>query len=242
MLILGQEPELFWAHFLRAVGHQKLKNLSEARASLTVCVGKRPDFGDSTAESHDPMLEEVRDALTRRANDTDLFHFEHDHSRYIALAAPITFSSLLDKEMLVLTVPVSDFTRESDRLLRRALAVSAALLLAGFAASLMASRLITRSLSALTKQAMHLGDLEFRDAPPLESRIAEINTLAAALGSARDAIRTFALYVPRELVRKIVASGLFAGRTALRQEVTVLPDRCGATAPAKGLFLVGVEY
>jgi len=82
------------------------------------------------------------------------------------------------------------------------------------------SRLITRSLSDLTAEAVHLRDLDFEEGPTIQSRM--INTLAGALVSARDAIRTFAHNVPRELVRKIVASGLFVGRTAIRQEVTVL--------------------
>jgi tetratricopeptide (TPR) repeat protein len=41
---LGLDADLFWAHFFRAVGYQHLNNASEARASLTVCIGKRPDF------------------------------------------------------------------------------------------------------------------------------------------------------------------------------------------------------
>ena len=40
------------------------------------------------------------------------------------------------------------------------------------------------------------------------------------MNRARDAIFTFALYVPKELVRKGIESGQFAGRSARRQEVT----------------------
>jgi adenylate cyclase len=190
--------------------------------SILTAFGKRSEFGDSTAESRDPLLREVRDALAKKSGDGKLLRFEHDHERYIALAEPITFSSLLDKEILVIAAPLSDFTADSDRQLHHALAISGALLLAGLGASLIASRLITRSLSALTTEAVHLGDLDFRDAPPVSSLITEINMLATALASARDAIKSFALYVPRELVRKIVAAGLSAGRGAARQDVTVL--------------------
>lgn len=42
------------------------------------------------------------------------------------------------------------------------------------------------------------------------------------MNRARDAIFTFALYVPRELVRKGIESGQFSGRAAWRQEVTAL--------------------
>ena len=127
---------------------------------LLTAFGKRSGLGDSTVEAHDPALKAVRRALAEKPGETELFRFEHDHERYIALAAPITFSSLLDKETLVLTAPLSDFTGESDRLLHRTFAVSGTLLLIGFVASLMASRFITRSLQALTVEAAHLGDLE----------------------------------------------------------------------------------
>ena len=67
-----------------------------------------------------------------------------------------------------------------------------------------------------------IGSLEFGGEDTLHSRVDEINTLTGALGSARRAIGTFALYVPRELVRKIVASGQAVAGSAHRQEVTVL--------------------
>jgi tRNA pseudouridine38-40 synthase len=45
----------------------------------------------------------------------------------------------------------------------------------------------------------------------------------------------------KHMVRNIVGTLIEAGRGNLA-DVTVLPERCGATAPAKGLFLLGVEY
>jgi tRNA U38,U39,U40 pseudouridine synthase TruA len=43
------------------------------------------------------------------------------------------------------------------------------------------------------------------------------------------------------MVRNIVGTLIEAGRGNL-PDVTALPARSGATAPAKGLFLLGVEY
>lgn len=75
---------------------------------------------------------------------------------------------------------------------------------------------------ALTADARRIGDLEFAQRPLGHSWVTEINTLAAAMAAARNAIRTFALYVPRELVRRIIASGQGVDGNAARQEVTVL--------------------
>lgn len=45
----------------------------------------------------------------------------------------------------------------------------------------------------------------------------------------------------KHMVRNIVGTLIEAGRGNL-EDVHVLPARCGATAPAKGLFLMSVEY
>jgi tRNA pseudouridine38-40 synthase len=45
----------------------------------------------------------------------------------------------------------------------------------------------------------------------------------------------------KHMVRNLVGTLIEAGRGNIA-DVTALPDRCGATAPAKGLFLASVEY
>ena len=164
----------------------------------------------------------MRKLAGEQEGDDKVKRFASGGQNYIAHVTAIRFSSLHNEHVLVIAAPMSDFTEASERLLRHGLRVSAALLVAGLAIALIASRLITGSLSRLTAEAVHFGDLDFVEGAQVQSRIKEINMLAGALASARDAIRTFALYVPRELVRKIVASGLFGERGAVRQEVTVL--------------------
>lgn len=185
--------------------------------------GKLPEFHARLAAPPDPVLSRIGALLKERDNAADpVKRFSHEGEKYVAHVSAIRFALLPEEQTLVIAAPLSDFTAASQRLLRRGLLASGALLLAGLLAALAVSRLITRSLQALTAKALHLGDLDFEETTEVRSRIKEINTLGHALGAARDAIRTFALYVPRELVRKIVASGQFAGRGASRQEVTVL--------------------
>jgi len=45
----------------------------------------------------------------------------------------------------------------------------------------------------------------------------------------------------KHMVRNMVGTLIDAGRGRL-EDVEKMPERCGATAPAKGLFLIGVEY
>jgi adenylate cyclase len=82
--------------------------------------------------------------------------------------------------------------------------------------------MVSRSLYRLADEARRIGDLDVGEKAVSHSLITEINTLATALASSRHALGQFALYVPREVVRRIVNSD---GRTlvkAKRQDVTVL--------------------
>jgi adenylate cyclase len=81
---------------------------------------------------------------------------------------------------------------------------------------------MSRPLGAITAQADRLIHLDLGGAERVRSRIAEISLLGAAVSAARDTISTFGLYVPKELVRRIIGSHEFTGRAGKRQNVTAL--------------------
>lgn len=141
---------------------------------------------------------------------------------YLAQISPVEFSGLLKGNVVVLAAPLDDFVGPSDRLLNKTLWIASILVLVGIAAALVVARLISNALFSLANEARQIGNLELDGNLATHSWIAEINVLANALASARDAIHNFALYVPRELVRRIVNSGKLAVGTALRQDVTLL--------------------
>jgi adenylate cyclase len=171
----------------------------------------------------DPVLDAVRVLLDAKGDQPEgTVSFLVDGQPYRAEISSVGFSGLVEGNTVVIAAPLSDFTGASVRLLQKALLISGILLLAGIVAALLIARLVSNSLSSLTADARQIGDLEFNQQSAIQSHIAEINTLAGALGSARDAIRTFALYVPRELVRRIVASGQAAAGSAVRQDVTII--------------------
>lgn len=177
--------------------------------------------GLGTAPVDDRLVEIARDVVAGSAGRIATVSDGGAAEQYLMTAKRIEFSPLLQGNVLVIAAPLRDFTAESEQLLKHGVALSLALLLAGIAAAIAVARFITRSLSKLTADAMQLGNLEVR-APEMErSYVTEINLLSEALAVARDAIRNFALYVPRELVRKIVAS---KGAAALgeRLDVTII--------------------
>lgn len=145
-----------------------------------------------------------------------------DGEDYLAQIAPVSISGLFRGSSAAIIVPMEDLVRDANRQLARNFAVASVFVIAGIGASILLSRMISRKLYQLADEARRLGDLDFAAKPASHSFITEINTLASALSAARRAISQFALYVPREVVRRIVDP---AGRDvakAKRQTVTVL--------------------
>lgn len=171
----------------------------------------------------DPAIPAVTNlAQDSRVPDGEVVRFAVNGREYLAQSFHAEIAGLLKDYTVIIAAPLDELIGPVERTLRRNLAAAAAFLAAGAIAAIIISRLISRSLYALADEARQLGNLEFKQSRVSRSWISEVNALAKALGSARDAIRTFSLYVPRELVRRIVIAGQSAIGSASRQEITVL--------------------
>ncbi|OAP40965.1 cyclase [Sinorhizobium glycinis] len=145
-----------------------------------------------------------------------------DGETHLVQITPVSVSGLFKGSLVAIIVPLEDLVAEANRLLARNLLVAAACVIAGVAASIMLSRMISRSIYQLADEARRIGDLDVTERGASHSWITEINTLARALAASRHAIGQFALYVPREVVRRIVGPEGSALVKATRQDVTVL--------------------
>jgi adenylate cyclase len=102
------------------------------------------------------------------------------------------------------------------------LTIAGLVVLLGIGGALLLASMISSSLHRLKSGADQLQDFDFQTPIDVPSSITEISSLSQAMNRARDAIFTFALFVPRELVRKGMKSGSFSSRTAARQQVTAI--------------------
>ncbi|PDT53717.1 MULTISPECIES: adenylate/guanylate cyclase domain-containing protein [Sinorhizobium] len=141
---------------------------------------------------------------------------------YLVAVTPIQSAQLLAGHRIVVAAPLDELMAAANETLVQGLAISGSVVVLAVLFSLVLAHLITKSLNQLTASANRLQDLDFATPIKVSSHVAEISTLNSAMNRARDAISTFALYVPRELVRKGIESGQFAGRAGWRQEVTAL--------------------
>ncbi|MBM3089896.1 HAMP domain-containing protein [Ensifer sp. T173] len=141
---------------------------------------------------------------------------------YLVMVTPLESELLLTGHRAVVAAPLDELMADANKALIQGLAISGAVVALAVLSSLVLAHLITKSLNQLTASANRLQDLDFTTPIDVSSHVSEISTLGGAMNRARDAIFTFALYVPRELVRKGIESGQFSGRAAWRQEVTAL--------------------
>lgn len=167
----------------------------------------------------DPIVDSIR------SDDswTDAPRFVDAGGRqFLVLVTPLRSTLLLARHRVVVAAPLDELTQDARASLVQATLISAMVVLGAILLALFLSRLITRSLHLLTASADRLENLDFATPVDVRSHVAEITALGRAMNRARDAIFTFALYVPKEFVRKGMQAGHFTGRGAVRQEVTAL--------------------
>ena len=173
------------------------------------------------ADHPDPML---RQAWTTwrslpEAERTAPFHVEG----YLAMASP--FPARTGIPWVVLTVvPEDDFLGAAREELRLAAVLGFLALLVALALGLALSRSVTRAMDGLREELLkvarfELGPARFSDEP---SPFREINEMGVAADRMKQGLDGFARYVPRELVRQLVAAGREAKVGAERREVTIL--------------------
>jgi adenylate cyclase len=101
---------------------------------------------------------------------------------------------------------------------------------------LMASRLLTRPIASLIKETDNIRRLELDTPVHVPTPVHELTNLAKALDNMKSALRSFGVYVPKEVVRSIVTSGTDSVVGGTRQKVTVMfTDLKGFTASSEQL-------
>lgn len=103
-----------------------------------------------------------------------------------------------------------------------ALLLAVAGLLAGLGAAALAAHRLAAGLHALTREAELIRRLDLDDPLPAPGGAAEVNALGEALGGTKSALRLFSVYVPRDLVRKLMAEGAEAKLGGERRRLSVM--------------------
>lgn len=118
--------------------------------------------------------------------------------------------------------PESDFLGDVQRRMIQLFAVLlVVVVVVVLAASHFISERFARQLRALSGSMEEVGRLELADTPFLETNVREIVSMQQALTQMKGGLRSFARYVPRDLVRRLLQSGREAVLGGETREMTV---------------------
>lgn len=141
-----------------------------------------------------------------RAGRRDRFSFEFAGHSYMAAFTDMP-TNFAKPWVIAIVVPADDFVGELKRTNRELVLIVLAVTLAGILLVGLFARLISRPLTEMAAEADKVRRLDLADDIGLRSRITEIQRLSDALAAMKAAVHAFARYVPRELVRDLMASG-----------------------------------
>ena len=124
---------------------------------------------------------------------------------------------------LYVGAPLSDFTAAADRVARYSLALAGLLTLGVILVGVLIARAVTRPIQKAIRAMDSIARLEEIDDAAFErSFLSEIDSLNASVGTMKTAMRSFGRYVPRELVRDLLALRQPLELGGRRREITVL--------------------
>jgi adenylate cyclase len=133
-------------------------------------------------------------------------------------------------------IPLATVVGPADRIGLTALGIGLVATLAAVLIVLMAARSISRPLRLVTGQLGRVMRFEPDEVRPPPSRIREIEALGGALTVLDLTLKSFATFVPSQIVRRIVAHKQSAALGGRRQALTVMfTDVTGFTSMAEGL-------
>lgn len=165
------------------------------------------DFDDAPMEGFRAALA-ASDEASGREDDGEVraLEFEVDGEPWLASVASFEVDRGLRWRVGAIA-PERDFLAELQRENRISAFIGVgALLLAVLLAVYLANR-VAQPLAQLARQMDGVGRFDLEETPPARSLFAEIDAMSRALASMKRGLGSFARFVPRDLVRTLLASG-----------------------------------
>ena len=191
--------------------------LSHPRLALVAAAAAGEELVSLRSVS-DPVLRAYANAS--RAGSAS-FTFDAEGTSYLATATPFAVDQGITWTVGVLA-PQSDFVGPVHRHLAISFAILAVLLIVAIALSipLVADR-FSSPLRALSVEMEQLGRLDLAQRPLPSSGVLEIANMTRALSAMKGGLASFARYVPRDLVRRLLEHGQEATLGGKTQELTI---------------------
>jgi adenylate cyclase len=140
-------------------------------------------------------------------------------------------------------VPEAEFLSDIDRTTRQALLGLLGLALAlGITAALLAQRILSEPVAALTGDLRKIERFELEDIPYRPGRLQEYDLLSAAIARMATGLADFAKFIPTDLVRMLLADGVRAAPGGETRQLTVMfADVAGFTKLSERMGIAVID-
>lgn len=151
----------------------------------------------------------------------DYFIFIFDSERYLASYTP--FPQRFDQNWKILiTVPLKDFLADIIRTHFHTLFISSAIFIISAFLVVLLARRISRPIVRLSYEIDEITNFHLDNEINIRSNITEIHLIATATQAMQKAIRQFSFFVPKELVRRLITTGVDLGLEGQKKRLTIL--------------------
>jgi adenylate cyclase len=172
-----------------------------------------PGMTDFTA------LPDVRSAYAERR--ATRVRFSSDGTGYLGALAPV--GPLFDEPWFVgIIVPEDDYLGRLKRMIRFGLLAVVLVVVLGAVGGTRISGHLAAALDSMVAETQAVSRLEFADSGPVQSRFQETYEALSAFSTMKAGLRSFSQYVPAQIVRRLIASGVEARPGGETREVTVM--------------------
>jgi adenylate cyclase len=124
--------------------------------------------------------------------------------------------------LVAAAVPIVELSADSQTLIERAAIAGMVAVVLAILGTLLASFVLSRSISRIAAKTERIRDLDFSDRTRVQSRISEIARLSDSVERMREGLEVFGRYVSKNLVHQIMRSPETAGVGGQRREITVM--------------------
>ena len=129
--------------------------------------------------------------------------FEEDF--LVSMAAMTTAMPV--RPVIGVVVPADHFIGAIEQTTQRVILLSGLIGALGVLVTVLLSRLVSQSLGLVAQEAGRISDFDLTGDFRMSSRIDEVDQLGDAVSKMKQSLKSFAAYVPREVVRAILADG-----------------------------------
>jgi adenylate cyclase len=171
----------------------------------------------------DEVRAAMRAAITRAVGSGE--RIERDETlggrdyRLLVHQMPPTFGR---RYLVAAAVPIVELSADSQTLIERAAIAGTVAEMMAILGVLLASFMLSRSISRIAAKTERIRDLDFSDRTRVDSRITEIMRLSDSVERMREGLEVFGRYVSKNLVQQIMRSPETAGVGGRRREITVM--------------------